>query len=200
MHTQADVDVTQLDEGTRQIVYALQRQALALEHQADQLHRKRDYSAELPAADAEQLRAAIQRLAGAAGLQPQDAWPHGEIGLSLIEAQDMPTMAAVHTQAAVDVLTERHRQVTAEGWTPAHDDEHDSGELAAAGSAYAIAASDALHPHSQGDGDFTAGPPLSWPWDAEWWKPAEPRRMLVKASALLIAEIERLDRASGVQA
>jgi hypothetical protein len=100
------------------------------------------------------------------------------------------------TQAARDVLAERERQISAEGWTPEHDDEHDGAEMAAAASGYALAAADVLHPYSQGDGGFTRGtPPPEWP--DEWiFKPAEPRRMLVKAGALILAEIERLDRAA----
>ncbi|MBY5804125.1 hypothetical protein [Rhizobium leguminosarum] len=35
-----------------------------------------------------------------------------------------------------------------------------------------------------------------WPWERRFWKPTERRRDLVKAAALIIAEIERLDRAS----
>ncbi|MFN3321313.1 MAG: hypothetical protein ACK43M_21435, partial [Allorhizobium sp.] len=35
-----------------------------------------------------------------------------------------------------------------------------------------------------------------WPWGIEWWKPTDRRRDLVKAGALIIAEIERLDRAA----
>jgi hypothetical protein len=35
-----------------------------------------------------------------------------------------------------------------------------------------------------------------WPWDLKWWKPTTPRRDLVKAAALIVAEIERLDRAA----
>jgi hypothetical protein len=103
--------------------------------------------------------------------------------------------------AVADVVSERTRQIKSEGWTEAHDDEHDAGILAAAGSAYALAAADRLCPYSQGDGGFDASltggenetPPM---WPDDWkWKPNEPRRMLVKAAALLIAEIERLDRA-----
>ena len=41
--------------------------------------------------------------------------------------------------AAQDVLTERRRQVEAEGWTTAHDDEHEDGQLAAAAASYAVA-------------------------------------------------------------
>ncbi len=38
--------------------------------------------------------------------------------------------------------------------------------------------------------------PSMWPWAEEWWKPINPRRNLVKAAALILAEIERLDRAT----
>lgn len=38
----------------------------------------------------------------------------------------------------------------------------------------------------------------SWPWDEEWWKPSEdPVRNLVKAGALIAAEIDRLQRVDG---
>jgi hypothetical protein len=69
------------------------------------------------------------------------------------------------------------------------------GELAAAASAYALHAADHLCPLSQGDGGDD--PPAMWPWDALYWKPREPRCDLVKAAALILAEIERLDRAAG---
>ena len=38
--------------------------------------------------------------------------------------------------------------------------------------------------------------PYDWPasWSTDWWKPKTPRRDLVRAAALLIAEIERIDR------
>jgi hypothetical protein len=39
--------------------------------------------------------------------------------------------------------------------------------------------------------------PARWPWSQDWWKPTNPRRDLVKAGALIAAEIERLDRATG---
>lgn len=35
-----------------------------------------------------------------------------------------------------------------------------------------------------------------WPWALEWWKPKDNRRNLIRAAALVIAEIERLDRAA----
>ena len=36
------------------------------------------------------------------------------------------------------VLHERMRQISAEGWTIVHDDEHATGELERAGAAYAL--------------------------------------------------------------
>ncbi len=91
------------------------------------------------------------------------------------------------TAAARDVLAERRRQID-EGWVPEHDDEHDAGELAAAAACYAGNAA----------GYVWNGEWLSevWPWEREWWKPTTPRRDLVKAAALILAEIERLDRAA----
>ncbi|WP_316391882.1 ead/Ea22-like family protein [Citrobacter farmeri] len=93
------------------------------------------------------------------------------------------------SQAANDVLAERSRQVTAEGWTPEHDDEHCNGELAMAAVCYI---------NETGTVNRNGGKPWGWPWDASWWKPNTRRRNLVKATALLLAEIERIDRAAGI--
>ena len=87
-------------------------------------------------------------------------------------------------QAAQDVLAERRRQIEAEGWTPEHDDEHSVGELAKAAACYALVSA-GFNP----DAIITV-----WPWHRLWWKPSDKRRSLVKAGALILAEIERLDR------
>lgn len=113
-------------------------------------------------------------------------------GTKMMDA--LSALASQLTRSARDVLNERSRQISAEGWTPQHDDAHDAGELSAAASAYALAAADKLYPMSQGDGGYDREPPPNWMWDRTWWKPGEPRRMLVKAGALVLAEIERLDR------
>lgn len=96
------------------------------------------------------------------------------------------------TAAAADVLAERKRQVTTEGWTPEHDDQHVNFEIAIAGGLYAISAVDSHH-------KLRNSAPSAWPWDRKWWKPDGPRRDLVKAGALILAEIERLDRAAGIK-
>ncbi|HEE0992241.1 TPA: hypothetical protein R6414_003145 [Klebsiella pneumoniae] len=92
--------------------------------------------------------------------------------------------------AAAAVLAELKRQVAAEGWTPGHDDEYEHGELADAAGCYAL--SSELF-------DCAGEPPRPWPWPDEWWKPTNRRRDLVKAGALILAEIERLDRAAGIK-
>jgi hypothetical protein len=91
--------------------------------------------------------------------------------------------------AARDVLAERQRQVDAEGWTSEHDDEHSSGDIATAAACYAASA---------GGVPWSDDVPSFWPWADEWWKPTTARRDLVKAGALILAEIERIDRAAPI--
>ena len=83
---------------------------------------------------------------------------------------------------------ERQRQVESEGWTPDHDDEYDQGELILAAQCYTM---EAIQP-GEGDG--------LWPWETSWWKPSEdPVRNLVKAGALIAAEIDRVQRGADAQ-
>lgn len=108
------------------------------------------------------------------------------------------------TKAATDVLAERERQKSIEGWTFEHDDEHDDGALAKAASCYALAASyeDWLRDNQRPNGKLTREGENGrhtllrslWPWDWRWWKPKGRRHDLVRAGALILAEIERLDR------
>ena len=101
------------------------------------------------------------------------------------------------SQALKDIEDERARQQLVEGWTPEHDDTHVNGEMALAASVYSEVASD-VSTHKYGRSLAAAGQaPFDWPWDPSWFKPTDPRRDLVKAGALIVAEIERLDRAEG---
>lgn len=99
-------------------------------------------------------------------------------------------------KAIQDVIAERQRQQAVEGWTPEHDDEHQSNELVSAAVEYAthVVGRSWVFPSQP---DTYTGEECSndWPWDESWWKPKSPRQDLVRAAALLIAEIERLDRA-----
>jgi hypothetical protein len=104
---------------------------------------------------------------------------------------------AVLTEAARDVLAERCRQIEVEGWTRLHDEtEHDEGQLARAAACYATGdIHERTEPvHHDGLPSRLTQTLTLWPWDMSWWKPTSPRRNLVKAGALILAEIERLDR------
>jgi hypothetical protein len=82
------------------------------------------------------------------------------------------------------IAVERQRQIEVEGWTPEHDAEHVNGELAQAASCYALIAAHGTESYADDQ----------WPWHSVWWKPSnDPIRNLVKAGALIAAEIDRLE-------
>ncbi|HCP4869748.1 TPA: hypothetical protein OD825_000525 [Escherichia coli] len=92
------------------------------------------------------------------------------------------------SNAVQSVIAERQRHQSAEGWTPEHDDQYSKSQLLWASSCYVL---NAIHPFNR--------IPFDWPWTPEWWKPTNPRRDLVKAGALILAEIERIDRQEAAQ-
>ena len=101
-------------------------------------------------------------------------WRDSAVEAGWIDPDDMP--GGVNA-----IWLERERQQDAEGWTDAHDDQHTRGQMACAAACYAL------------------GTKWNWPggWSGDWWKPSEDRRRnLVKAGALIAAEIDRLDRLS----
>jgi hypothetical protein len=101
--------------------------------------------------------------------------------------EESATEAGLRRDGAGLIAAERERQVTEEGWTAGHDAEHGEGVLARAGACYAWYA-------AMG---YRLTPLTSWPWDEQWWKPGDdPVRTLVKAGALIAAEIDRLSAAA----
>ncbi len=110
------------------------------------------------------------------------------------------------TKAAQDVLAERERQVSEEGWSHEHDDSHGDESLAMAAACYAAPKPIYLLMRHR-EGELSIRDP--WPWGINfrgnpcrdftgWNKKDKPRRQqLVIAAGLLLAEIERLDRAEG---
>ena len=98
------------------------------------------------------------------------------------------------------ILAERTRQIK-KGWTSEHDDNHEDGSIADAAACYTVAASAGAR-GADAEEEFTASmlngysdSLLSWPWDEKDWKPsADPIHNLVKAGALVAAEIDRLNR------
>lgn len=111
-----------------------------------------------------------------------------------VNTSALPPASAPLSSAITDIIVERQRQQSVEGWTPEHDDGHADGQLATAASCYALMAA---REQCLSDGEYLRSQnalPYLWPWDPKWWKPTNPRRDLVKAAALIVAEIERLDR------
>lgn len=134
-------------------------------------------------------RAMIEKLA----VNKKREWPEPKDGEPRLHIKEQPVPAASSesvsqslTDALRDVIAERQRQVRVKGWTPEHDDTYTCGELSGAAISY-IEPMEAV-----------------FYWPAEWhddsFKPSDERRNLVKATALLLAEIERLDRISAASA
>lgn len=96
------------------------------------------------------------------------------------------------TGAAGDVLSERNRQVVAEDYATEHDDSHPCGEIAAFAAVYAMPPAAREWPATETGFGETFGEALC----PVGWAPkfGDRRRELVKAGALILAEIERLDR------
>jgi hypothetical protein len=84
------------------------------------------------------------------------------------------------------IMGERRRQLEVLEFTPGHDDAYTDGELAIAAAAYALATRD----------NYLTTAQIIWPWPVGTFKAGSSmrRRNLVKAGALILAEIERLDR------
>ena len=109
-----------------------------------------------------------------------------------------------------DIGRERVRQIQEENWTAEHDDQHEHGELALAAALFATPVT--LYERNEDFIGYHFVDP--WPWADEWDKrptlknyepmpgkamPYKTRRdLLVKAGALIAAEIDRLDRAHHV--
>ena len=92
--------------------------------------------------------------------------------------------------AVTMIALERERQISEELRKPDGDDLHTDHQLARAAACYAQPG------YCRTFG--LRGAPVEWPWHADWWKPTPHDRIreLVKAGALIVAEIERLQRAN----
>lgn len=95
-----------------------------------------------------------------------------------------PTPGGQAQDGVALIAAERRRQLEAEGWTPEHDDQHRRGELADAAALYIAEAQYGQH-----------GNLLDWRTPArQWIKQCDRQRALVKAGALIAAELDRIAR------
>jgi hypothetical protein len=96
------------------------------------------------------------------------------------------------------IAAERQRQIEKEGWTQNHDDEaHSPGDLALAGACYACNAATMMRiatKKQMADYEKYSSHGYRWPFLDKYWKPKDPLRDLVRAGALIAAEIDRLQR------
>ncbi|HFH2906925.1 hypothetical protein [Pseudomonas aeruginosa] len=120
------------------------------------------------------------------------AGPQSELNAARIAGalSKAPPAQAQHSvpRAWLDVQAERRRQVEVEGYHGFRDSHYINYELSKAARAYIEVSWHAL------SGGLPCKKPESWPWMAGF-KWSDGRTMLVKAGALILAEIERLDRA-----
>ena len=87
------------------------------------------------------------------------------------------------------IIEERIRQTLEEGYTPAHDDEHESGQFALLAAAYALSSTGKVN-----ENELAVVVELLSTYDWEI-NPKDPIRDLTRAGALILAELERRLRA-----
>lgn len=97
------------------------------------------------------------------------------------------------------IAAERQRQIDEEGYTAEHDDYCFGQGLAMAAGCYVDHVVNQSWHYANGEiEEYTkAECPGNWPaaWDEAHWKPKDPLRDLVRAGALIAAEIDRRIRA-----
>lgn len=98
------------------------------------------------------------------------------------------------------IAQERRRQIEGERFDPTADQQYDQGELARAAACYvrleAMRSVAATVPGTAVDDRV----PPEWPWARCWWKPKDRRSNLVRAGALIAAELDRMDREGAANA
>jgi hypothetical protein len=98
------------------------------------------------------------------------------------------------TDALRDVIAERQRQIEVEGFTAEHDDAHERGILAQAAACYALSSRKGFSFAAVIRDNLKEHIRQLWPFGYNWLKPRSPRADLVRAGALILAEIEAMDR------
>jgi hypothetical protein len=86
------------------------------------------------------------------------------------------------------IRAKRIRQIEKHGWTPAHDREHNKGELVEASAWYLqyVRTGYMIFGKVTVDG-------AEWPWDESIPKECDRKEALVNAGALIAAELDRME-------
>ncbi|RBO54685.1 hypothetical protein DSD19_04730 [Rhodovulum sp. BSW8] len=117
-----------------------------------------------------------------------------EEAMAAVDAKVLTALRGIQTNGVAAIADERRRQIEVEGWTPEHDDAHDEFEMSLAAAAYAV--SGTLGPSALLDQATQDAIRKTWPFQAHLFRPTGGRKDLVRAGALIAAEIDRLDRAA----
>lgn len=114
----------------------------------------------------------------------------------------------LHQKSGAELIAaERQRQYRpqstgGEGYNETHDDLHTDGQFADAAACYADMAASVVrgaHPEEVQELYLSGAHGLVWPWEEVDFRPGTPIQMLVKAGALIAAEIDRLQRNKAAQ-
>lgn len=105
-------------------------------------------------------------------------------------------MGNKQTKAVQDVLAERVRQKEVKGYSETNDDTYLNNQLLCAAKSYLdhVIARDWVYQKDNPDAYINEEVPDYFPFNDIFWKPKTPRQDLIRVVALIIAEIERLDR------
>jgi hypothetical protein len=97
-----------------------------------------------------------------------------------------------------EVLDERNRQINSKGYDEHHDNVYTQNELIRAADSYVsnVIQRGWVYNENNPEKYQKEEVPEYFPFDDCFWKPENPRKDLVKAVAMLIAELERIERMS----
>lgn len=110
------------------------------------------------------------------------------------------------SQGMFDVVSERISQEVENHYSEESDDHQNQLQLLIAAVSYCLyppdndlernAMTTFFYPATESTGDIKRVSEQLWPWDSNTFKPRDRRNNLVRAAALIMAEIDRMDRLS----
>lgn len=107
------------------------------------------------------------------------------------EARTLAGAAMLTAPGLRDVIAERLAQIEKHGFTLEHDLGHHPGDIAAGAGSYLSTAIGQLYGKAFDPKEIDP----EWPWEREAWRPGDARANLIKAVAIALAVIDRIDAA-----